>query len=362
MGSQMELFAVDGQLLRLLPRAGASLRNPDVNLPVLRSAGDEYYLEMRVDADPNEASEVGLTRRIPLDDISVDEWEELKEQYDNLDLEAYLSEGGVQGLEKIEDRRLKRWTISLLTFLNPRQVAIVLYLYRAAAQQDNVSVVSFRSNDLLDAMGYKRTKDGGFTARVRSQLHCDMMALHRTELLHAEELRKGDNLGAKVTIKTILRIKGFEVDNVPRDFDLDKAADYTFESPDAYTVSLEFFEESARSGDYVLFVNNLNMTQKLGSSAKHDYKTKLLVYLASRLKWDSPRDGQFLTISKRYLYKNLDLLGSNSARNNQIFWRTVEELREASYILGAQELPGKRKTASVEFQINPDQIRCHATV
>ena len=66
MGSQMELFAVDGQLLRLLPRAGASLRNPDVNLPVLRSAGDEYYLEMRVESNPDEPSEVGLTRRIPL--------------------------------------------------------------------------------------------------------------------------------------------------------------------------------------------------------------------------------------------------------------------------------------------------------
>ena len=93
MGSQMELFAVDGQLLRLLPRAGASLRNPDVNLPILRSAGDEYYLEMRVEANPDEPSEVGLTRRIPLDDISGDEWEELKEQYDNLDLETYLGEG-----------------------------------------------------------------------------------------------------------------------------------------------------------------------------------------------------------------------------------------------------------------------------
>ncbi len=360
MVAQMELFAVDGQLLRILPRAGASLRNPDVNLPVLRSNGNEYYLEMRVDADPDEDSEVALTRRIPLDDISEHEWEELKEQYDSLDLEAYLGKGGIKGLEKIEDRRLSRWMASLLTFLNPRQVAIVLYLYRASAQQGKSSVVSFRSNDLLEAMGYKRTRDGGFTARVRSQLHCDMMALHRTELLHAEELRKGDSLGAKVTIKTILRIKGFEVDNVPRDFDLDKAADYTFESPDAYTVSLEFFEEPSEAGDYVLFGNNINMTQKLGNSAKHDYKTKLLVYLASRLKWDSPKDGQFLTISKRYLYKNLDLLGSNSARNNQIFWRTVGELKDDNYIMGAQELPGKRKAASVEFQVNPEKIRLSA--
>ncbi len=28
-------FPVDAQLLRVLPRAGASLRNPDVNLPTL---------------------------------------------------------------------------------------------------------------------------------------------------------------------------------------------------------------------------------------------------------------------------------------------------------------------------------------
>ena len=35
--SQLEMFEVDGELVKILPRAGASLRNPDVNLPVLRS-------------------------------------------------------------------------------------------------------------------------------------------------------------------------------------------------------------------------------------------------------------------------------------------------------------------------------------
>lgn len=357
MVSQLDLFPVNGQLLRILPRAGATLRNPDVNLPVLRSDGDGYYLEMRVDADPDEVSEVALTRRIPLDNISGDEWEELKEKYDSLDLASYLGDG-IKGLEKIEDTRLQRLTATLLTFLNPRQVSIVLYLYRAAAQQDGSSVVTFRTNDLLEVMGYKRTSDGGFPSVLRSKLHCDIMALHRTELVHAQELRKGEDLGAKVTIKNVLRVKEFEVDKVPRNFDLDKAADYTYESADEYTVSLEFFETQSRSDDYVLF-GNIDMKQRLGSSAKHDYKTKLIVYLASRLKWDKPKDGQFLKISKRYLFKNLDLFGSNSARNNQIFWRTVEELREAGYILRAQELPGKRKTASVEFQVNPDQIQLH---
>ena len=106
-----------------------------------------------------------------------------------------------------------------------------------------------------------------------------------------------------------------------------------------------------------MFAGDVDVTQKLGSNTKNDYRTKLLIYLASRLKWDSPQDGQYLTISKQYLFKNLDLLGSNSSRNNQIFWRTVEELQQEGYILGAQELPGKRKTPSIQFQINPHKLR-----
>ena len=158
-------------------------------------------------------------------------------------------------------------------------------------------------------------------------------------------------------IKSVLRIRDYEIDNVPRNFDLAKAADYTYELADAYTISLEFFDGPARTGDYVLFADNLDISQRLGGNAKHDYKTKLLVYLASRIKWDRPEDGQYLSISKRYLFKNLDLLGRNSSRNNQIFWRTVEELREEGYLIGAQELPGKKKSAIIQFQINSEQLR-----
>ena len=129
-----------------------------------------------------------------------------------------------------------------------------------------------------------------------------------------------------------------------------------------YTVSLEFFEGPNRTGDYVLFASDIDITQKLGNNTKNDYRTKLIVYLASRLRWDSPQDGQYLTISKQYLFKNLDLLGSNSSRNNQIFWRTVEKLRQEGYILGAQELPGKRKMPTVQFQINPDKMRSNVNV
>jgi hypothetical protein len=351
-------FPVDGQLLMILPRAGASIKNPDIQLPILRSDTDGYYLEMQVEVDPQESGEVSLIRRVPLENLTGEEWEDLKSQYASLDLQTCTDQGVTKGLEKIQDRRVQRLFMALLTFLNPRQVSIVLYLYKLAAQQGAGPLVTFRSNDLLESLGYSRTKDGGFPAKLRSQLNRDLVALHRTELVLAQSLRKGNNMGAKVMIKSVLRIKDYEIDNVPRDFDLSKAADYTYELADAYTISLEFFDGPGRTGDYVLFANSIDITQKLGNNAKNDYKTKLLIYLASRMKWDSLLDGQYLNISKQYLFKNLDLLGSNSSRNNQIFWRTVDELKQEGYIVAAQEIPGKKKVATVQFQINSERIRC----
>ncbi|MFB2772434.1 hypothetical protein ACE1AT_24590 [Pelatocladus sp. BLCC-F211] len=352
-------FPVDGQLLMVLPRAGASIRNPDVQQPILRADADGYYLEMRVNADPKDESEVALTRRVQLEELSAQEWEDLKAQYANLNLKVCTEEGISRGLEKIQDRRIQRLFKALLTFLNPRQVAIVLFLYKKAKEQDKGCLVCFRSNELLESLGYTRAKDGSFTARSRSQLNQDLVALHRTELVFAQSLKKGNTMGAKVIVKSILRIRDYEIDNVPRDFDLAKAADYTYELADAYTVALEFFEGSERTGDYILFSNSIDTKQKLGSNARNDYKMKLLVYLASRMKWDKLIDGQYLVISKQYLFKNLDLLGSNLSRNNQILWRTIEELQTFGYILDAQELPGKRKMTSIQFQINPEKLGCN---
>ncbi|PSN12811.1 hypothetical protein C7293_18600 [filamentous cyanobacterium CCT1] len=344
----------------VLPRAGASFKNPDVQLPILRSDEDGYYLEMRVDADAEDMADVAVTRRVPLEGLSTYEWAEVQEQYASLDISICHELGLSKGLETIQDRRLERLMAALLTFLNPRQVSIVLHLYRLAAQQGQGPMVSFRSNGLLEALGYKRTKDGGFASKLRSQLHRDLVALHRTELVFAQSLPKGDTLGAKVTIKSVLRIKDYEIDNVPRNFDLAKAADYTYELADAYTISLEFFDGPAGTGDSVLFADSLDIRQRLGGSTQHNYKIKLLTYLASRMRWDKPEDGQYLSISKRYLFKNLDLLGSNASRNNQLFWRTVEELREEGYIVGAQEMPGKQKSTTIQFQINPDKLRAES--
>jgi hypothetical protein len=350
-------FAVDGQLLRVIPRAGATLRNPNVHVPTLRADAEGYYLELRVEADPTEDSEVAVTRRISLENLSENDWEALKLAYDALDLKICTTKGVAKGLEKVADRRLQRLLTSLMTFLNPRQISVTLYLYRLAAQQGNGSKITVRSNDLLAALGYTRTKDGGFASKLRSQLHCDLVSLHRTELVLPYSLRKG-NTNNRVSIKNILHIQGFAINNVPRQFDLVKAADYTYELADSYTVALKFFDGVAKGNDFVMFPNGLDISQKLGGNAKNDYRTKLLIYLASRMKWDNPQDEQYLIISKPYIFKNLDLFGSNSSRNNQIFWRTIEELKGDGYLVSAQELTGKKRTSSIQFHLNSEKLRC----
>ena len=76
------------------------------------------------------------------------------------------------------------------------------------------------------------------------------------------------------------------------------------------------------------------------------------------MKWDRLKEGQYLLISKNCLLKNLDLLGSNKSRNNKILWRTIEQLNEDDYIIEAQELTAKSKQAKIQFQINPQKIKC----
>jgi hypothetical protein len=350
-------FAIDGQLLRLLPRAGASLRHPHVRLPVLRSDPDGYYLELRLEANPQETSELGLTRRIWLEGLTPPEWEALQAEFEQVDWTQCQRQGVSAGLATLHDRRLERILTGLLTFLNPRQMGLVLHLYRLAAQQQQDALVTVRSNDLLQELGYSRTKDGGFASKLRSQLHRDLMALHRTEMVYPPITAKGA-IGTKVKVKTVLRIQDYQIANAPRSFDPVQAADYTYELADRYTVSLEFFEGLSRNRDCVYLAGDWDITQKLGANAKNDYKTRLLLYLASRLRWDIPVDQEYLILSKQSVFRNLELVGTNGSRNNQIFWRTVEELKATHYLLGAQELPGKKKINSIQFQINSEKLRC----
>ncbi|MBE9030309.1 hypothetical protein IQ266_11255 [filamentous cyanobacterium LEGE 11480] len=346
-------FPVDAQLLMLMPRAGATLRHPHIQSPVLRVDPDGYYLEQRLPAASDEPSEIGLTRRILLDRLSPPEQAALNTAFNAIALDDCRRSGITKGLTNVQDRRWERLFTSIMTFLNPRQMTIMLYLYRLAAQQQS-STIQLKSNELLQDLGYTRTPDGGFASKLRSQLHRDLVTLHRTELVYAALKTKT----AKAKIKTILRIKDFQIANSPRQFDLFHAADYTYELADSYSISLGFTDSLKRNAtDALYFPNRLDVRQPIGSNAKNDYKTRLLIYLASRLKWDQPSDGSYLILAKQTVFRNIDLCGSNGSRNNQIFWRTVEALKSNGYLYSAQELPGKKKTNSIQFQINSEQLQ-----
>ncbi len=353
LASESDLFPVDAQLLMLMPRASASLRHPDVRPLVLRTDPDGYYLEYRLESAADEPSEVGLTRRILLDQLTAEAQQSLKATFDTIDIDVCRRSGISKGLAHVSDRRWQRLFAGIMTFLNPRQMLIVLHLYRLAAQQKSSSITVI-SNDLLAALGYTRTKDGGFASKLRSQLHRDLVILHRTELVYTPLKRKT----AKAKVKTILRIKDCQMANqVAHDFDLLHAADYTYELADHYRINLEFSDSLKRQATDALYLpTSLDIRQPIGSNAKNDYKTRLLIYLASRLKWDQPRDGEYLILPKQSVFRNLDLCGRNGSRNNQIFWRTVEELKQADYLISAQELPGKKKINSIQFQINSEQL------
>lgn len=70
MSEKDTVFPVDAQLLMILPRAAAAIKNPDVQLPIFQMDADGYFLEIRVAADSEDHSEVGVTRRVRLDELS----------------------------------------------------------------------------------------------------------------------------------------------------------------------------------------------------------------------------------------------------------------------------------------------------
>lgn len=351
-------FPVDGELLRLLPKAGATFRNPDVKLPTLRSGPDGYYIEVEVKGAPNEPSETVVTRRLPLgDNISEDDWKQIQIQFEHLDFKVVVDRGVSKGLEQISDERLRRLIVTLLTFLNPRQVAILIYLYREAKLQTNGRVVTFLSNDLLESLGYSRTSDGCFHQYARAQLNRDLVALHRVELLFAESYPEGDSHKATLRFRYILRIQQADYKNLPYAFDPEYAADYTYELADSYTVELGFFEGPSKTGDYVLFPSSYDFQQTQGSAADHDYRTRLITYLANRLAWDKLDDDGALLVSRATLLKNLGLLGKNQSRNCSLLWRTIHDLQSEGFLSSAQEISGHRKRPSIQIHVNPQLLR-----
>jgi hypothetical protein len=355
MNTDNKRFPIDGGLASVFHRGGASLKNPDAQLPILRGDAEGSFLQVTIEADPHEPSEIPITRRIPLENLSEEDWENLKLCYRNMDFQKVIEQGLSAELEKIHDVKLQRLFMSFLTFLNPRQVAILIYLYREASIQGNGSTVFFQSNDLLTQLGYSLCNDGNFNSKARAQLNRDLVSLHWGELVIPVHNTDDSDSRRRFDVRGILKIKQFVIDRGNRqEFDWQKAADYTYELADGYTIELSFFELE-RGGDYVLIPENIDLRQKSRGQTSNDYRMKLLTYLVSRVARGDLEKDRTLSISRTYLLKNLGLYGSNESRKNSILWDTIQKLIDEKILKEAEQIQSG-KTIRVRFHFSEDMI------
>jgi hypothetical protein len=361
MSEQEQFFPIDGEIVRYLHRGGSSVKNRDAQRPQLRQDEDGWFLEMRFEANPEDPEAIELIRRIPLDNPSEEDWKNLQHWYQNLDFQKCISEGISNSLEEIADTKMRRLFLSLLTFLNPRQVAILIYMYKAADIQGKGPNVYFESNDLLKALGYALSNDGRFPSNVRSQINCDLVAMHRMELVFPNPIQV-DPTRTSYLVRSILKITEYVVEKGGRkDFDGERAADYTTEMADGYWVSLGFFETIERGSDYLLLSKDINLRQKPSGQSSRDYKMKMFTYLLGRVEKERLTEGQALTVFRSYLFKILELYGSNSSRNNSILWEVLNELINDKIIQEAKEIVKqtrtKRNQPYVQIRLNPNKLK-----
>ncbi|MEM1369258.1 MAG: hypothetical protein AAGG02_14870 [Cyanobacteria bacterium P01_H01_bin.15] len=359
MSEQLEIFPVDGDVIRVLPEASTSFKTVRGGPKLIRD-GDRVFLQMGIENEPSSHSaqfEVSA-RRLEVSEFAEDDIELLRSQIEALDIELCKTKGLKKGLESINDGRFRRLLVTLLNFLNPAQIALLFCLYKMAYEQESSPKVSFESNELMDKLGYVRSSSGYFNSKSRSNLHRDLLALHRMELVLARQL---SNSRTRYDIKTLLRIESYEVDRKPRAFDAEKAGDYTFELADQYTLTLGFLRDAVdEDPDKILLAYSTDKLRSRGKGQKNenDYATKLLAYLASRMKWDKLIEGEYLEISVRYLMKNLGIFSANNTRNHNHLKGAIEKLTEAGYLKDYKEILNKKnKPQKIRFRINLQMIR-----
>lgn len=362
-------FGVDGEIVRYLPRGGATLKHPDAaERPTIERDGERWFLQLRIGQNTEGSGERSaapeVIRRIPLDNLSEEDWENLKLYYNNIDFQDVIDKGLVKSFMKITDRKVQRMFIGLLTFLDPRQVSILLYLYRSAWENSG-PVVYFGSNDLLESLGYQRSNEGTFPSNLRAQLSQDLWKMHSTQLVFEDPEQDRNSQKVRYMVRSILTIQSFEIDRELRQFNRDgfnieSAAD-SLHLADAYTGVLNFFKTIEENGSFILLPKDINLKQKDGLQASRNYRMKLFTLLLSYITRDDYREGQYLCLMLQDLLADLELQGSNSTRKKATIWKAINELKQSGDLLDVRERTIGRKT-EFQFLINKDRISKNAAL
>lgn len=357
-------FPVDGEMIRIFPSGNTAVREDLLEKPTLEVIDGKRYLAFRVqDPSPlNDTEQIERLRLFPLDSFTNEDVQKLQDFYQNFDFREVISKGLCKGLEKINDEKIRLVFLSMLTLLNPRQVAILLYLYRKAHQDESGPTVNFFCNDLLDSL-YTRSNEGTFPSNVRGQVNQDLWSLHHNMFEYVDPDKDPNSPMIAYVLKSLIRIEGYELDKrrfrlEKTDFDWNKSDSAKTKLPDAYTVTLSFYKTIQQRRGYLNFPKGVSLKQPNNVQASRNYKMKLLTALLAYFTKDAVEIGSTYTyIPLKDLFQHLGLNGKNTSRKKKIVWETSNELLQEKLVLDVKWYEASEKELGIQFQVNPDELQ-----
>ncbi len=363
------LVPMDAQLLSILATAGASFKDPLVDLPIIESGADgQCNIVVRVQGGLYQDNDgLELERRYQLGKLEDEEVDFIQSNVissvQNSEFRAHtqkvikaLGENDPDKHRSAEIRRLQRILLGVSQFCGPRNLETIYLIYKAAYEQ-GTQIPLIDTRQLLEAKGYKRREDiRDYDPNISNQLAQEIVSMHRTEIVFqatapAQSGKKGRR-DVAVVYKNILRIRRAFYRNRPEEeVDFEHSADLTFQLPDVYEVELGFYDEK----DTVLLSLPTRAVPSPHINYSKDYQTRCLIYIAGRLRWDNKVP---MWISKPTLLRKSGILGANSTRNNQLLQQTLESLTEHGYLLQAEIVSKpKQRQDVVKIVPNPDKTR-----
>jgi hypothetical protein len=352
-------FGVSLELMKLFTLASASASHPNAaDKPTLEQIDGTWFLVFRVrEGSGHQAQEV--SRCVPLDDFSEEDLNTLKQCYSSVDLRRVIDVGLRKGLSELDNPKVRKAFLALLTRINPRHLAELLFLYRLAHEQGNGPTVEFETNDLLDAL-YERSNNGGkHASNVRGLVRRDIHNLAFNPIKYKDFGHTAESSRVRTRYKTFLTLEASDVDKrrmIYRDDDYDWASEETDRTPDAFIVTLNFFEKKR-----ILLPVSMNLKQSDSLQTNRNYEVQLFQYILSKI--ENIIEGEYFAITLNELYTHFDLTDKNTVRKREVVWRAIEKLKGSQFLLDARAtFSGKRQSQTgVELLVNHTKISIERT-
>jgi hypothetical protein len=349
-------FPVHPMLLEIMSYVSRHVRSGEPARPSLSAVGHQLYLEVHNVAGNIEEGEVSWSRSLELKNLPPDARESIQQQLDLVDFEQCQTNGLSVGLAQVTDNDTKSILHELLTFLNLRQQKILFHLYQKAFSLETGPQVTIDTNDLMEALEYKKGNDGYFYSSDRERVCQDLSILESVRITYGAPVVTEKGVIADIKRINLIAIKGYQRSKADDpNFGWKEALRFDSDLPSKITIRLEHWATREEDENYVLISNDIDVSHIDGRGRREDYRFRLLVYIASRMHKKGLIDNRFLRLSKYYTFKFMGLFGKNDSRNNTYFQAAAKQLIEEGFLRSWKEVQADRQQY-FEFEINHSKL------